>query len=76
MTIRPCLPSFYYRSNRQQSVTLGNLLTVSTSNAYVDPGYRIPAFRDIPATMRCSIVKDGDGPGPFGAKGCGGGYEN
>jgi CO/xanthine dehydrogenase Mo-binding subunit len=34
-------------------------------------GYRIPAFRDIPATMMCSIVENGDGPGPFGAKGCG-----
>jgi CO/xanthine dehydrogenase Mo-binding subunit len=34
-------------------------------------GYRIPAFRDVPATMRCSIVENGDGPGPFGAKGCG-----
>jgi CO/xanthine dehydrogenase Mo-binding subunit len=34
-------------------------------------GYRIPAFRDIPATMQCSIVENGDGPGPFGAKGCG-----
>ncbi len=33
--------------------------------------YRIPAFRDIPATMNCSIVENGDGPGPFGAKGCG-----
>ena len=33
--------------------------------------YRIPAFRDIPAAMKCSIVENGDGPGPFGAKGCG-----
>ena len=33
--------------------------------------YRIPAFRDIPAAMQCSIVENGDGPGPFGAKGCG-----
>jgi len=33
--------------------------------------YRIPAFRDIPAAMSCSIVENGDGPGPFGAKGCG-----
>jgi len=33
--------------------------------------YRIPAFADVPATMRCSIVENGDGPGPFGAKGCG-----
>ncbi len=34
-------------------------------------GYRIPAFRDLPAIMTCSIVENGDGPGPFGAKGCG-----
>ena len=34
-------------------------------------GYRIPAFRDVPAAMQCSIVENGDGPGPFGAKGCG-----
>jgi CO/xanthine dehydrogenase Mo-binding subunit len=34
-------------------------------------GYRIPAFGDLPATMTCSIVENGDGPGPFGAKGCG-----
>jgi CO/xanthine dehydrogenase Mo-binding subunit len=34
-------------------------------------GYRIPAFADVPATMTCSIVENGDGPGPFGAKGCG-----
>ncbi len=33
--------------------------------------YRIPAFRDIPPAMNCSIVENGDGPGPFGAKGCG-----
>jgi CO/xanthine dehydrogenase Mo-binding subunit len=34
-------------------------------------GYRIPAFRDMPASMKCSIVENADGPGPFGAKGCG-----
>ena len=34
-------------------------------------GYRIPAFGDLPAAMTCSIVENGDGPGPFGAKGCG-----
>lgn len=33
--------------------------------------YRIPAFADVPATMLCTIVENGDGPGPFGAKGCG-----
>jgi CO/xanthine dehydrogenase Mo-binding subunit len=34
-------------------------------------GYRIPAFRDMPASMKCSIIENADGPGPFGAKGCG-----
>ena len=33
--------------------------------------YRIPAFEDMPASMKCTIVENGDGPGPFGAKGCG-----
>jgi CO/xanthine dehydrogenase Mo-binding subunit len=33
--------------------------------------YRIPAFSDAPAMMTCTIVENGDGPGPFGAKGCG-----
>jgi CO/xanthine dehydrogenase Mo-binding subunit len=33
--------------------------------------YRIPAFSDAPAMMKCMIVENGDGPGPFGAKGCG-----
>jgi CO/xanthine dehydrogenase Mo-binding subunit len=33
--------------------------------------YRIPAFSDVPPSMVCTIVENGDGPGPFGAKGCG-----
>src|SRR3984885_4271226 len=33
--------------------------------------YRIPAFEDMPASMTCTIVETADGPGPFGAKGCG-----
>jgi CO/xanthine dehydrogenase Mo-binding subunit len=33
--------------------------------------YRIPSFEDVPASMTCTIVENGDGPGPFGAKGCG-----
>ncbi len=33
--------------------------------------YRVPAFTDLPASMTCAIVENGDGPGPFGAKGCG-----
>ncbi len=33
--------------------------------------YRVPTFRDLPDEMACVIVENGDGPGPFGAKGCG-----
>lgn len=33
--------------------------------------YRIPAIGDLPARSACVIVENGDGPGPFGAKGCG-----
>jgi CO/xanthine dehydrogenase Mo-binding subunit len=33
--------------------------------------YRIPSFSDMPPSMTCTIVENGDGPGPFGAKGCG-----
>ena len=33
--------------------------------------YRIPSFEDMPTTMACTIVENADGPGPFGAKGCG-----
>ncbi|MFC4055461.1 xanthine dehydrogenase family protein molybdopterin-binding subunit [Actinomadura syzygii] len=33
--------------------------------------YRVPAIADMPQSMTCVIVENGDGPGPFGAKGCG-----
>jgi CO/xanthine dehydrogenase Mo-binding subunit len=33
--------------------------------------YRIPCFEDMPTSMTCTIVENGDGPGPLGAKGCG-----
>ncbi|MFQ5426124.1 MAG: xanthine dehydrogenase family protein molybdopterin-binding subunit, partial [Gaiellales bacterium] len=33
--------------------------------------YRIPTADDLPDEMRCIIVENGDGPGPYGAKGCG-----
>jgi CO/xanthine dehydrogenase Mo-binding subunit len=33
--------------------------------------YRIPSFEDVPDEMSCVIVENEDGPGPFGAKGCG-----
>jgi len=33
--------------------------------------YRIPSMEDLPIESSCIIVENGDGPGPFGAKGCG-----
>ncbi len=33
--------------------------------------YRIPSTQDLPERSTCVIVENGDGPGPFGAKGCG-----
>ncbi len=33
--------------------------------------YRVPTFLDLPDEMTCVIVENGDGPGPYGAKGCG-----
>ncbi len=33
--------------------------------------YRVPSFEDLPAEMTCVVVENGDGPGPYGAKGCG-----
>jgi len=33
--------------------------------------YRVPTAEDVPASMACVIVENEDGPGPFGAKGCG-----
>jgi CO/xanthine dehydrogenase Mo-binding subunit len=33
--------------------------------------YRVPSFEDLPDAMTCVIVENEDGPGPYGAKGCG-----
>jgi CO/xanthine dehydrogenase Mo-binding subunit len=33
--------------------------------------YRIPTIEDLPMDSACVIVENEDGPGPFGAKGCG-----
>ena len=33
--------------------------------------YRVPSFEDLPDAMTCVIVENADGPGPYGAKGCG-----
>src|SRR6266571_1193293 len=37
--------------------------------------YRIPSFEDLPEEMTCVIVENEDGPGPYGAKGCGEGAQ-
>lgn len=33
--------------------------------------YRVPRAEDAPPSLRCLFVENGDGPGPFGAKGAG-----
>lgn len=33
--------------------------------------YRVPSIADLPPEQVCVIVENADGPGPFGAKGCG-----
>jgi len=33
--------------------------------------YRIPTIQDIPVEMQSVLIENGDGPGPFGAKGAG-----
>jgi CO/xanthine dehydrogenase Mo-binding subunit len=33
--------------------------------------YRVPTFEDVPDEMHCIVVENSDGPGPYGAKGCG-----
>ena len=33
--------------------------------------YRVPSMADLPPEQVCVIVENADGPGPFGAKGCG-----
>ena len=37
--------------------------------------YRVPSFEDLPDEMTCVIVENEDGPGPYGAKGCGEGAQ-
>ena len=32
--------------------------------------YRIPTIKDIPLELKSIHVENGDGPGPYGAKGC------
>jgi len=33
--------------------------------------YRVPRAEDVPGELQCRFVENGDGPGPFGAKGAG-----
>jgi CO/xanthine dehydrogenase Mo-binding subunit len=37
--------------------------------------YRVPRVRDLPAEMHTVVVENADGPGPYGAKGCGEGAQ-
>jgi CO/xanthine dehydrogenase Mo-binding subunit len=37
--------------------------------------YRIPRVRDLPGEMHTVVVENADGPGPYGAKGCGEGAQ-
>jgi CO/xanthine dehydrogenase Mo-binding subunit len=37
--------------------------------------YRVPRVADVPARMTGIIVENADGPGPYGAKGCGEGAQ-
>lgn len=33
--------------------------------------YRIPTSKDVPPIMKSILIENGDGPGPYGSKGCG-----
>ncbi len=47
---------------------------VSEDGQLLNPGlidYRVPAFTDVPDTLETTLIENGDGPGPFGAKGLG-----
>src|SRR5918995_4567726 len=46
---------------------------VLTNSSLLD--YRVPRVEDMPAQMKGIIVENGDGPGPYGAKGCGEGAQ-
>jgi len=40
----------------------------------LNPGltqYRVPTFEDLPGHLETVLVENGDGPGPYGAKGIG-----
>jgi CO/xanthine dehydrogenase Mo-binding subunit len=47
---------------------------VSERGQLLNPGlidYRVPAFTDLPGILDSVLIENGDGPGPFGAKGIG-----
>jgi CO/xanthine dehydrogenase Mo-binding subunit len=46
---------------------------VLTNDTLLD--YRVPRIEDMPARMTGIIVENADGPGPYGAKGCGEGAQ-
>jgi CO/xanthine dehydrogenase Mo-binding subunit len=47
---------------------------VTENGQLLNPGlvdYRLPAFPDLPDALESLLIENGDGPGPFGAKGLG-----
>ena len=47
---------------------------VTEQGQLLNPGlvdYRLPAFPDLPDALESVLIENGDGPGPFGAKGLG-----
>ena len=47
---------------------------VSEDGQLLNPGlidYRVPVFTDVPGVLETVLIENGDGPGPFGAKGLG-----
>ena len=54
--------------------TLMEKLTLGTDGRILNLGsldYRIPSIKDIALSLESLLIEDGDGPGPYGAKGAG-----
>lgn len=72
-------PSLVERQDEGCSLqAIGNALfeemCFSESGALVNDSlldYRVPRIADLPPSMECLLIENEDGPGPFGAKGCG-----
>jgi CO/xanthine dehydrogenase Mo-binding subunit len=54
--------------------TLMEHLILDGSGRIMNPGaldYRIPTIQDTPSELHSVLIENGDGPGPYGAKGTG-----